>query len=122
MQTFRPRITLDGEMPSPITHLQCRAWNQANRAGADENPKADAVFALSAPLPVLPKIARKDPDSRQEQVLGRLSEMRSERTDPGERTVSAQSMKWARIRQGCKAPASVVLAPQSIKHSETPRI
>jgi len=40
----------------------------------------------------------------------------------GARTVSAQSMKWARIRQGCKALASVVLAPQSIKHSETPRI
>ena len=47
MQTFRPRITLDGETPSPMNHLQCRPWNQASRAGADENPKADAVFALS---------------------------------------------------------------------------
>jgi hypothetical protein len=60
MQTFRPRITLDGEMPSPMTHLQCRAWNQANRAGADENPKADAAFALSAPLPAPPKGERQD--------------------------------------------------------------
>jgi hypothetical protein len=50
MQTFRPRITLDGETPSPMNHLQCRPWNQANRAGADENPKADAVFALSAAI------------------------------------------------------------------------
>jgi hypothetical protein len=68
MQTFRPRITLDGEMRSPMNHLQCRAWNQANRVGADENPKADSVFALSAPLPALPKGERQDSVNQYSQV------------------------------------------------------
>jgi hypothetical protein len=81
MQTFRPRITLDGEMPSPMNHLQCRPWNQANRAGADENPKADAVFALSAPLPALPKGERQDSVNQQEKISGRLPKLRSEWAD-----------------------------------------
>ena len=64
MQTFRPRITLDGEMPSPMNHLQCRPWNQANRAVAYENPKPSKI-AISAsyvnsarPPPLAPRVAQ----------------------------------------------------------------
>jgi hypothetical protein len=40
-----------------------------NRTGADENRQANTVFALYSPLPVLPKGARKERQSR----LGRPS-------------------------------------------------
>ena len=55
-------------------------WNQTDRAGANENPETDAVFALYAPLPFLPKGARKNPVSQQEPIRRHLLELRSERT------------------------------------------
>jgi len=76
-----------GDGHSGKTHINLlQTWRStasewgANRAGADENPKADAVFALYAPLPFLPKGARKNPVSQQEPIRRHLPELRSERT------------------------------------------
>jgi hypothetical protein len=40
-------------------------WNQTDRAGANENPETNAVFALRSALPVLRESGRRDAVNRQ---------------------------------------------------------
>jgi hypothetical protein len=43
-------------------------WNQTDRAGANENPETNAVFALHSALAVLRESARRDAVNRQRPI------------------------------------------------------
>jgi hypothetical protein len=59
-------------------------WNQTDRAGANENPESNTVFALRSALPILPKSARRDAVNRQRPIPRHLPKMWSDRTKAGE--------------------------------------
>jgi hypothetical protein len=64
-------------------------WNQTERAGANENPETNAVFALYSVLSVLSK-ARQDPVNRQ-RPIPRAFAQNAARVDRSERATRKRS-------------------------------